>query len=315
MVRGYKIFNPDWTCRGKQYKCPGMFHENVEPKLCETGMHFSVDIKDCFRYYIDADSTYHMVEVIAHGRVDVGDNKCCTDDLEIVREIPWAEVLKIVNIGKDCTGVCNTGDWNARNQNTGNCNAGSYNTGSYNTENWNVGSYNTGSYNTGNWNAGNWNAGSSNTGDCNVGDWNAGKQNTGNYNTGDRNTGDWNATYGSSGCFNTAEQPIMMFNKPSGWTLRDWLKSDARYCLIHMPKNVVEWVCSTNMTEDEKAAHPEYETTGGYLKTIDGNECVQSWWDGLDEHKRFVITSLPNFDAEIFRECTGIDVNMTKETE
>lgn len=26
-VKGYKVFNPDWTCRGKQYSCPGTFEE------------------------------------------------------------------------------------------------------------------------------------------------------------------------------------------------------------------------------------------------------------------------------------------------
>ena len=29
-VRGYKVFNPDWTCRGKQYSCPGAFEEDVK---------------------------------------------------------------------------------------------------------------------------------------------------------------------------------------------------------------------------------------------------------------------------------------------
>ena len=28
-VKGYKVFNPDWTCRGKQYSCPGNFEEDV----------------------------------------------------------------------------------------------------------------------------------------------------------------------------------------------------------------------------------------------------------------------------------------------
>lgn len=304
MVRGYKIFNPDWTCRGKQYKCPGLFHENVEPKLCETGMHFSVDIKDCFLYY-PADSTYHMAEVIAHGRIDASDDKCCTDDLEIVREIPWAEVLKIVNTGKDCTGVCNTGD-----QNTGNRNTGNQNTGCCNTGYWNSGNRNSGNCNSGNWNSGDRNSGNWNSGNCNVGDWNIG-----NYNIGNRNSGDWNATFGSSGCFNTVEQPIMMFNKPSRWTLREWLRSVARYYLNQMPRNAIEWVCSTNMTEDERVAHPEYETTGGYLKIIDENECAQSWWDGLGGYEKSVIMSLPNFDARIFKECTGIDVNKVREAE
>lgn len=34
VVRGYKVFNPDWKCRDKQYTCPGKFKEDVEPE-CE----------------------------------------------------------------------------------------------------------------------------------------------------------------------------------------------------------------------------------------------------------------------------------------
>ena len=100
----------------------------------------------------------------------------------------------------------------------------------------------------------------------------------------------------------------MMFNKPSGWTLRDWLNSEARYYLNQIPKNVVEWVYSSDMTDEEKAAHPEHETTGGYLKVFDESECAQIWWDGVSEHVKRVIMDLPNFDAEIFRQCTGIKV-------
>ena len=65
------------------------------------------------------------------------------------------------------------------------------------------------------------------------------------------------------------------------------------------------------MTDDEKAAHPEAETTGGYLKehTIANN--VQKWWDSLDASDRNEIFNLPNFDAAIFKEIMGIDVSKT----
>lgn len=106
----------------------------------------------------------------------------------------------------------------------------------------------------------------------------------------------------------TEEQKIMFFNKPSDWTYNDWLLSDARYLLNRIPKNVVEWICSEDMTDEEKAEHPTHETTGGYLKVIDESECSQIWWDGLSEYYRDIIRSLPNFDATIFEQCTGIKV-------
>ena len=139
---------------------------------------------------------------------------------------------------------------------------------------------------------------SCNTGDCNTGD----------CNTGNRNTGDWNKSSFNNGCFMTVEPKIMLFNKPSDWTYRDWCDSDARWLLNQIPKNVVEWVCASDMSEDEKKAHPEYKTTEGYLKILDESESAQLWWNGLSNEKREIIKALPNFDADIFRECTGIKV-------
>lgn len=69
MVKGYKVFNPDWTCKGKQYTCPGTFEEDVNPSACNVGMHFCKNAADCFRYY-DFDPNNHVAEVIAHGTVE-----------------------------------------------------------------------------------------------------------------------------------------------------------------------------------------------------------------------------------------------------
>ena len=253
-VKGYKVFNPDWTCRGFQFEVGKTFEEDVIPSCCNRGFHFCTKASDCFSYY-DFRSENKVAEVVALGDVDTStkDTKCCTNKIQIVREITWQELLTIVNTGKDCTGLCNTGDCN--------------------------------------------------TGDCNTGDCN-----TGNRNTGDCNTGDCNKSSFNTGCFMTEEQKIMFFNKPSDWTYNDWLRSDARYLLNRIPKNVVEWIYSEDMTDEEKAEHPTHETTGGYLKVLDESECSQIWWDGLSEYHRDIIRSLPNFDATIFEQCTGIKV-------
>ena len=292
VVHGFKVFRPDWTCspngNTKQYACPGKFEEEGELNICGHGMHFCQIAADCFNYY-DFDSNNKVAEVIAYGEVLTEDDKSCTDKLEIVREITWDEVLRIVNIGKNCTGYYNTG-----NRNTGNRNTGDYNTGNRNTGNRNTGDYNTGNWNTGNWNTGN---------------WNTGNYNTGNWNTGNCNTGDWNKSSFNTGCFNTEEQKIMLFNKPSGMTYREWIDSDARYLLNQIPKNVVKWVYEENMTDTEKAAHPTYETTGGYLKVLDESECGQLWWDALTDYQKNIIKEIPNFDADVFFQCTGIRTN------
>ena len=266
-VRGYKVFNKDWTCTPKagitkQYTCPGKFEEFGDIDVCGHGMHFCENAADCFNYY-KFNSENKVAEVIAYGKVKKNGDKSCTDKLEIVREIPWQELLTIINTGKGCTGYCNTGNRN-----------------------------------TGNWNTGYWNTGNCNTGNCNTGSWN----------TGNRNTGDWNKSSRNTGCFNTEEQKIMLFNKPSNMTYNDWLRSDARYLLNQIPKDVVEWVCEEDMTDEEKATYPTYKTTGGYLKVLDESECGQLWWDNLTDDKKKIIKSIPNFDAEIFEQCTGIKI-------
>ena len=297
-VRGYKVFNPDWTCRGFQYEVGKIFEENVEPSCCDRGFHFCEKASDCFSYY-PFNSENKVAEIIALGDVDSDETKSCTNKIQIVREIPWDEVLRIVNTGKDCTGLCNTGDCN-----TGDCNTGDCNTGNRNTGDWNTGNRNTGDCNTGNRNTGN-----RNTGDCNTGDCNTGNRNTGNRNTGNRNTGDWNKSSFNTGCFNTEEPKIMLFNKPSDMTYREWLDSDARYLLNQIPKNVVEWIYSSDMTEEEKIAYPTHKATGGYLKVLDESECGQLWWGSLSEHNKNIIKAIPNFDAAIFEQCTGIKID------
>ena len=232
-VHGFKVFNPDWTCRNFQYEVGKTFEEDVNPSCCDRGFHFCEKAADCFNYY-KFDSNNKVAEVIAYGEVRTDGDKSCTDKLEIVREIPWDEVLRIVNIGKNCTGRCNTGDWN---------------------------------------------------------------------------TGDWNKSSFNTGCFNTKEQKIRLFNKPSSMTYREWIDSDARYLLNQIPKNVVEWVHKEDMTDTEKAAHPTYETTGGYIKVLDESECGQLWWNALTDYQKNIIKGIPNFDADIFFQCTGIRTN------
>ena len=275
VIRGFKVFNSDWTCRNKQYTCPGAFEEDVTPSVCDRGMHFCKKAADCFNYYsFNPENKVAEVIALAERTVEDGD-KCATNYLEIVREISWQEVLEIVNTGKGCTGLCNSGNRNS-----------------------------------GDWNSGNRNSGNRNSGNRNSGDWNSGNRNSGNRNSGNRNSGDWNKCSFSNGCFNTVEPKIYLFNKPSDWTYRDWLNSDARYLLNQIPGDVLEYVWFEDMTDEEKTAHPEAKTTGGYLKQLDNSECGSIWWRGLNDYEKSIIKAIPNFDKEIFKEITGVDVDM-----
>lgn len=256
VVKGYKVFNPDWTCRGKQYTCPGKFEEDVDLSVCKRGMHFCKRLIDCFNYY-DFKSDNKVAEVKAYGNVVSENGKSCTDKLEIIKELNWHEVLDLVNLGKSNQGLGNTGHLNE----------GDYNTGSGNNGSINSGSFNTGSFNTG----------KLNIGDCNTGNKNIGNFNTGNFNIGHYNIGDFNKTDYSFGCFCT-ETPTNMyfFNKPSLITYDIWCASEARDILYNIPQE--EFV-------------------------------RQKWWNiGLTVSEKQIILSLSNFDADIFKEITGIDV-------
>ena len=247
VVKGFKVFSSDWTCNpnGKpfQYEVGGVYEEDVKPMVCDRGFHFCEKAADCFNYY-QFNPENKVAEVIALGEVDSDGTKSCTNKIQIVREIPWQEVLELVNMGKFCTGLCNSGDCNSGNRNSG--------------------------------------------------DW---------------NSGDWNKTNFSNGCFNTVEPKIHLFNKPSEWTYRDWLNSEARYLLNQIPGDVLKYIWLENMTDEEKAAHPEAETTGGYPKVLDNSECAVIWWRGLSERQKNIIAAIPNFDKAIFKEITGIDVD------
>jgi hypothetical protein len=302
IIKGFKVFNPDWTCspngNTKQYTCPGKFEEDVTPVRCGQGMHFCKVAADCFNYY-DFNPDNHVAEVAAYGEVVEEGDKCATNKLEIIREIPWAELLEMVNTGKGCAGLCNSGDWNSGDWNSGNRNSGD----------WNSGDWNSGNRNSGDWNSGDWNSGNRNSGDCNSGNRNSGDCNSGDWNSGNRNSGDWNNTNFSNGCFNTVEPTIHLFNKPSSWTYRDWLNSEARYLMNQIQGDILEWVYLSDMTDEEKAEHPEAETTGGYLKELDNSECAVIWWRSLNQRQKNVIMAIPNFDKAIFKEITGIDVD------
>ncbi len=256
-IRGFKVFDPDWTCRGFQYEIGKTYEEDVIPSVCNKGFHFCKQAKDCFNYY-SFDPENKVAEVLALGEVVEEGDKCCTNKIHIVREITWEELLTIVNTGKGNTGLCNSG-----NRNSGNCNSGNRNSGDWNSGNWNQGDF------------------------C---------------------TGDFNITDHETGCFCTEEHKIRFFDKESDMTFRQWRNSEAYSILCRIPFEPTRWIRSDDMTDEEKAAHPEYETTGGYLKVCDTDKAFINWWNSLTNGEKEVIKNIPNFNAEKLELITGIKV-------
>ena len=324
----YKAFEEDLTCRNFHYEIGKTYTMKSKPKICSRGYHFCKTIADVYRFY-PTDEHTRVCEVEPLGTIvtDEEGMKFATNKIRIVKEIKNPRIKTNTSNSKGfCnSGYNNNGDWNSGirnygNRNSGDCNNGcdntghhndgSFNTGSRNKGGNNAGSENSGWDNTGNGNIGYNNTGENNQGHCNSGYCNRGNYNSGNFNTGNRNSGYWNLGNNHTGVFNTtSDAKIYMFNKASDWTIEDWKRSDANWVLHFMPVNKCEFVYTDEMTEEEKAKHPEYSTIGGYLKEVYVNDDDrQKWWNELNEYSKNAVRSLPNFDATIFYECTGIKV-------
>ena len=316
-----KGMDKDMKCRGFQFEIGKEYkieHEG-EIELCsDTVFHYCDSLQKVHAHYsCNEKELNRFFEIEVLGEEVTNGQKCGSDHIKIVREIKGDELAAMNGMVNGNTGLFNTGNENTGNENTGNWNTGNENTGNWNTGNWNTGLFNTGNWNTGNENTGNWNTGNENTGNENTGNWNTGLFNTGNWNTGNWNTGNWNTGNwntghgntidGSNGVFCTEpDMNIRIFNKPSGMSLRDFHRSRYYSALCNAPFLLTEWI---PYTDEEKKADPEKEMIGGYLKKYTMQEAWANWWQEMSEKDRKTVQEIPNFDAKIFKEITGIEVH------
>jgi hypothetical protein len=212
------------------------------------------------------------------------------------------------NSGDRNSGDRNSGDRNSGDRNSGDRNSGDSNSGDSNSGHRNSGHRNSGDRNSGDRNSGHRNSGHSNSGDSNSGDRNSGHRNSGHSNSGDRNSG-----HSNSGAFNSGNGmvrffcseniPVYIFNKPTDKTQDEVISLMPSFWNY----DLTEWVWASAMTDEEKEKYPFYETTGGYLKTVDYKEMCQTGWAKDDDDNKLRFFNLPNFDLNIFFEITGID--------
>lgn len=122
-----------------------------------------------------------------------------------------------------------------------------------------------------------------NEGKGNTGLRNTGHSNTGDSNTGYRNTGYWNKCDRSSGFFCNETPKPHFFNKPTDLTDLTW--EEANKIGIY------------GIMQDFKMSSGE-----GY------KEHNQQLWGELSEGRKSRILNLPNFDAIVFEDITGVRV-------
>ena len=274
-IKAYKAFNSDLTCKGFQYEVGKEYHHKGKLELCESGFHACPKLTDCFYFYPFNKTKTRVAEVLVWGKVEYKDGvkyedagvKLCASNIKVVRELTWNEVLSL----------CNTGNSNSGDRNSGDFNSGDRNSGDFNSGDRNSGSCNTGYSNSGNWNSGNWNSG-----DWNSGDWNSGYLNT------------------------SAQKYTFIFNKRVEKSVLERAEFPS-----FMFFALTEWVPARNMSQVEKERHPEYVTTGGYLKKYAYKTAFRKSFKKARRKpdwpkQRQMLLDLPNFDAKIFEEISGI---------
>jgi hypothetical protein len=320
-VKAYKVFDPDWKYRGFQYETGKTYSIKEEPSMCERGFHACQKVSDCFTYY-SFDPKNKVAEVILSGIIlGLDSDKQCAQKITIVREVTWEEMLTLANSGIGNSGYRNSGDGNSGNRNSGYRNSGDGNSGDGNSGDGNSGYGNSGDRNSGYRNSGNGNSGNRNSGYRNSGYRNSGDGNSGDGNSGDGNSGYGNSGYrnsgnGNSGNGNSGDGNSGNFNSITPNTILVFNKECEREVWDNAPKpnfiyniNIDTWVSWSNMTDDEKKSNKDAFVTDGYLKTVSYKEAWAIAYKDASKEDIKLLKALPNFDANVFEEITGIKIN------
>ncbi|HBG40956.1 MAG TPA: hypothetical protein DDW85_06040, partial [Porphyromonadaceae bacterium] len=122
-INGFKGFDKNLKCRGKQYEVNKTFEEDVDPEICESGMHFCENPFDVFGYY--APGTSRFCEVEGSDKTSKGNDKISCSKLKIKAEIGLSGI-----IGAGIKFCLDRVKWTEDNIATGDC-SGASATGNY----------------------------------------------------------------------------------------------------------------------------------------------------------------------------------------
>ena len=197
------------------------------------------------------------------------------------------------------TGDYSTGEYSTGHYSTGDCSTGYRSTGYCSTGYCSTGHYSTGNFSTGDRSTGDYSTGYCSTGYCSAGDYS-----TGDYSTGYGSTGNWSISKYSTGHFSTVDYSgFGAFNKtctPEKWESA----TKPNFLYFHLTR----WTQESEMSDEEKKNNPTHKTTGGYLKVYDYKEAFQAAFDKASDEEIEQLKALPNFDADVFKEISGIDI-------
>jgi hypothetical protein len=110
-IKGYKGFDKNLQCRGKQYEVGETYEMSALPSVCNRGFHFCEKIFDVHGYYKLGDS--RICEIEAFGEIDKEGDKSATNKIKIIRELSREEIRTLANVGTDNSGYGNSGNRNS----------------------------------------------------------------------------------------------------------------------------------------------------------------------------------------------------------
>ena len=99
-MKGFKVFNPDWTCRDFKYEVGKTYKHEGEIELCKSGFHFCEKLSDCFRFY-ELSTDNHVAEIEAIGNIKTDSVKSVTNEIKIVKELDLDYVFEKLSEDKD----------------------------------------------------------------------------------------------------------------------------------------------------------------------------------------------------------------------
>lgn len=135
VIKSYKGFNKDMTCRGFQYE-EGKEYKEETADACHSGFHACEYPLDCLGYYSPNESVYHEVEQsgefdrgeddskVASTKIKIGARLDISGLVKAAIDFTMSRVKKEAGSDEDCGASSATGDYGASSA-TGNCGASS----------------------------------------------------------------------------------------------------------------------------------------------------------------------------------------------
>jgi len=100
LIKGFKGFNDDFSCRGYQFEEDRDFFHNGKVETCESGFHFCLNPFDVFRFYKGKDKIFSQVEGCGSVDFDNKDSKVSVSEIRIKTKL---NLLDFIKIGIDFT--------------------------------------------------------------------------------------------------------------------------------------------------------------------------------------------------------------------